>query len=185
MLRVAAISRLRLQPGQSVLDFGCGTGSSFSLIEDGIGRSGNITGVEISPDMIARARDKARLNGWKNITLIGANAEDVELPQNSFDAVLCFFTHDIMSSRRAVEIAVNALRIGGFFVAAGGKRASGLASILLNPVMLALSLPFITNLSGTKRPWHHLEHFVSPLFVEERFGGSAYIAVGEKTKPKR
>lgn len=176
-LRSEAISRLCLQPGQSVLDFGCGTGASFSLIENGIGHNGKITGVEISLDMITRARSKVLRNEWRNITLVEADAEGVQLPQDSFDAVLCFFTHDIMNSRRAVENAVNALRVGGRFVAAGGKRTSGLKGIVLNPIMLAVSLPFITNLSGTKRPWHYLADFISPLSIEKQFGGLAYIAV--------
>ena len=179
-LRAEAVSRLALKPGQVVLDFGCGTGLSFALLEQAVGRNGRIVGVELSPDMLARARGKVASHGWMNLTLIEANAEEVDLPPESVDAVLCFFTHDIMNSRRAVERAVSALRLGGRFVVAGGKRANGWRGLLVNPVMLVCSLPFITNLSGVARPWMHLESMIGSLTIEARLWGSAYIASAVK-----
>ena len=179
-LRAEAVSRLALKPGQVVLDFGCGTGLSFALLEQAIGRTGRIIGVELSPDMLARAHGKVARHGWANVTLIEADAEEVDLPPESADAVLCFFTHDIMNSRRAVERAVSALRLGGRFVVAGGKRAHGWRGVLVNPVMLACSLPFITNLSGIARPWMQLESFLGSLNIEERLWGSAYIVSAVK-----
>lgn len=180
-LRAEAVGWLALRPGQAVLDFGCGTGLSFEFLERAIGEDGYIIGVELSPDMLARAREKVARSGWTNITLIEANAEEVNLLPESVDAVLCFYTHDIMNAHRALERAVNALRIGGRFVAVGGKRASSVRGMLLNPITLAYSLPFITTFSGTARPWAQLERLLGPLEIEERLWGTAYIAFGKKT----
>ena len=179
-LRAKAIARMELHAGQVGLDFGCGTGLSFDLLEQAIGPQGHIIGVELSPDMLARAREKIARHGWANVSLIEANAEEVDLQSESVDAVLCFYTHDIMSSERALERAVTALHVGGRFVAAGAKRAGGLRGLLLNQITLAYSRPFITNTSGTARPWAHLEDLLGPLDVEERLWGSAYIAHGAK-----
>ncbi len=179
-LRARAIARMDLRPGEVVLDFGCGTGLSLDLLEQAIGPQGRIIGVELSPDMLARAREKIERHAWTNVALLEANAEEVDLQSASVDAVLFFATHDIMNSKRAIERAVRALRPGGRFVAAGAKRASGLHGLLINPVTLAYSLPFVTNLSGTARPWTHLEHLLGPLDVEERLWGTAYIAHGVK-----
>lgn len=179
-LREQAVDRLKLRPSEAVLDFGCGTGLSFDLLEQAVGPQGRLTGVDVSPDMLARAHEKIAQQGWKNVTLMEANAEEVDLQPESVDAVLCYYTHDIMHSERALARALYALRPGGRFVAGGAKRASGLRGLLINPVTLAYSLPFVTNLSGTTRPWTHLEELVGRLDVEERLWGSAYIAHGVK-----
>ena len=178
--REQAIDRLSLRPGDVVLDIGCGTGLSFDLVEQAIGPQGQIIGVEVSPDMLARAQEKVAREGWTNVTLLEANAEEVKLEPESVDAVLSYYTHDIMTSRRAVERAVCALRPSGNFMAAGSKRAVGLRGLLLNQITLAYSRPFITNTSGTTRPWAHLEDLLGPLNVEERLWGSIYIAYGVK-----
>jgi SAM-dependent methyltransferase len=99
---------------------------------------------------------------------------------DSVDGVLCFYTHDIMNSPRALRQAVQALRRGGRFVAAGGKRVPGLRGLMLNPIILAYSLPFITNLAEVARPWKHLEALLGPLVVEEHLWGSAYVAYSVK-----
>lgn len=182
--RERALDRLNLRPGEAALDFGCGTGLSFDLLEQAVGPQGHIIGVELSPDMLMRARQKIDSHGWTNITLIEGNAEEVDLAPESVDAVLCYYTHDIMHSERALARAVNALRPGGRFVTAGAKRASGLAGLLINPLTRAYSLPFVTNLSGTARPWAHLEHLMGPLEVDERLWGSGYVARGVKRAAK-
>jgi ubiquinone/menaquinone biosynthesis C-methylase UbiE len=179
-LRAAAVARLDLRPGDVVLDLGCGTGLSFQALEAAVGPDGRIIGIEVSPHMLERARQKARRLGWRNVTLIEANAEEIELRPECIDGVLCFYTHDIMGSPRALTSALRALRVGGRVVAAGGKRVRGMRGLVLNPLILAYAVPFVTTLSETRRPWRRLEELLGPLEVEERFWGSAYIASGAK-----
>ncbi len=181
-LREKAIARLALQPGQFVLDYGCGTGLSFDFLQRAIGSSGHIIGVELSSEMLARAREKATRNGWANVTLIEADAEEVELQPESVDALLCFHTHDIMNSQRALERAVKALRPGGRAAAAGVKRASEFPGRLLNLVTVAYSRPFIADLSNASRPWRHLESLLGSLDVEQHRLGRAYLVHGVKPR---
>ena len=184
-LRARAIDRMALRPGETALDFGCGTGLSFDLLERAVGPEGRIVGVDVSSDMLARARDKVRRSGWANVTLHEANVEDAGLQLESADAVLCFYTHDIMHSERALSVAVRALRDGGCFVAAGAKLTSGLRGRLLNAITLAYSLPAITNVSGLDRPWALLEELLGPLEVQEHLRGTAYVARGVKRARRR
>ncbi len=180
-IRSRAVARLELKAGESVLDFGCGTGLSFALLEQAIGPAGSITGVELSPAMLAHSREKIARRRWQNITLIQANAEEVDLPPESVDAVLSFYTHDIMSSRRAVKRAAQALRPGGRFVAAG-SRLTGRA--LPDWITLAYSNTAITT-PLTACPWGNLEDLVPPLTIEKHWLGSSYIAYGVKpTNPQ-
>ena len=57
-LRRRTIAALKLRRGDSVLDVACGTGLSFPLLLAAVGEEGRITGVELSPDMARRARDR-------------------------------------------------------------------------------------------------------------------------------
>ncbi len=180
-VRERAVGRLDLRPGDAVLDFGCGTGLSFGMLRRAVGRDGRIIGVNASPEMLARARRLVARRGWTNVRLVEANADGVALDPESVDAVLCFYTHDIMQSDQAIETAAAALRQGGRIVAAGAKRTSGPRALVLNPLTVTYSRTAITNLDGFERPWAHLERRLGPLEVEERLWGTAYIARGIKT----
>jgi demethylmenaquinone methyltransferase/2-methoxy-6-polyprenyl-1,4-benzoquinol methylase len=178
-IRSRAIARLALKPGETVVDFGSGTGLSFAQIEQAIGPTGRLIGVELSPTMLAKAREKIAHHGWQNITLLEANAEEVDLAPASVDAVLSFYTHDVMSSRRAVKRAVRALRPGGRFVASGTRLVGDGRGRLVDPITLAYAGMAITQ-PLTVRPWQQLEDVLGPLAVEEHLLGSSYIAYGEK-----
>jgi len=179
-LRAAAVARLTLRRGDAVLDFGCGTGLSFALLEGVVGDSGRIVGVDVSPDMLAVARAHVAANGWRNLEIVEASADDAPVASASVDGVLCFYTHDIMRPPSAVDTALRALRPGGRFVAAGAKLMGGLRGALLNPFTLAVSAAAITNADGFDRPWSLLEQRLAGLGVEEHLWGSAYLAVGTK-----
>jgi ubiquinone/menaquinone biosynthesis C-methylase UbiE len=179
-LRADAVRRLTLKPGETVLDLGCGTGLSLPLLERAIGPRGHIVGVDLSPDMLGRARERVARHGWQNVTLIEANAEETDLRPNSVDAVLCFYAQDVMNSPHAIGRAVGTLRPGGRFIAAGGKRAGGWRRLLIDPITLASLSPFVADPSLKARPWSDLERFVGPLEVEERLWGSGYLACGVK-----
>ncbi len=69
-LRDRIISQLHLQQGDTVVDVGCGTGLSFSLLEECIGPRGRLIGVDLTPEMLAKARDRVTSCGWENVTLI-------------------------------------------------------------------------------------------------------------------
>ena len=78
-LRYRAVWNLALQPGDAVLDVACGTGLSFPLLEEAIGPAGRLVGVELSPEMAARAQARVERAGWRNAQLIVAAMEDADL----------------------------------------------------------------------------------------------------------
>ncbi len=180
-VRARAVARLNLRPGESVLDLGCGTGLSVGMLQRAVGRDGRVIGVDASPDMLARARRLVAHHGWTNVRLVEADAASAALAPESVDAVLCFYTHDIMQSDAAIETATAALRPGGRIVAAGAKRTTGLCGLALNAVTETYSRTAISNLDGFDRPWAHLQGRLGPLEIEERLWGTAYIARGVKT----
>jgi ubiquinone/menaquinone biosynthesis C-methylase UbiE len=77
----------RLEPGQSVLDIGCGTGSLAIVAKRHVGPLGTVHGIDASPEMIARARkkmSKARVD----VTFTHGVVEALPYPNGHFDVVL-------------------------------------------------------------------------------------------------
>ena len=77
----------RLQPGETVLDVGCGTGSLAITAKMQVGPAGKVYGIDASPEMLARARKKARKAGVE-VTFEQAPAQALPFPDGHFDAVL-------------------------------------------------------------------------------------------------
>jgi ubiquinone/menaquinone biosynthesis C-methylase UbiE len=77
----------RLQPGERVLDVGCGTGVVTRLAREKIGGTGAVTGLDVNPGMLAVARSKTPSD--LPIEWCEASAESMPLPDGVFDVVLC------------------------------------------------------------------------------------------------
>lgn len=80
------IENLGIPPGAKVLEVGAGTGTSFPAYPSHC----EITGVDLAPDMLARARQKIQENGWSHIKVLEMNALELKFPDNTFDYVMAF-----------------------------------------------------------------------------------------------
>lgn len=79
--RAHAVQLLRLQPGDTVLDIGCGTGMSLPGLRAEVGPTGTVVGIDLSPKMLDKARQRAEHEGWANVHLVQADATTLpELP---------------------------------------------------------------------------------------------------------
>jgi ubiquinone/menaquinone biosynthesis C-methylase UbiE len=77
----------RLTAGESVLDVGCGTGSLALAAKRQVGEGGSVSGIDASPEMIERARIKARKAGIEGTFEI-ASADALPFSDARFDVVL-------------------------------------------------------------------------------------------------
>lgn len=82
IIRLAA-----LRQGERVLDVACGTGIVARLAVQQVGSNGAVSGVDINPGMLNIARSRTPTN--PSIEWYQANAEDMPLPDETFDVVLC------------------------------------------------------------------------------------------------
>jgi ubiquinone/menaquinone biosynthesis C-methylase UbiE len=177
-LRRRLVARLELKPGDVVLDVACGTGLNFPLTQAAIGQEGSLIGVDLSPDMLTRARDRVSQNNWQNVILINSSVEEARIPRD-VDAVLFSLTHDVMRSPLALQNVMRSVKQGGRVVAAGAKWTSWWAW----PVNIAVwygARQYTTTFEGFSRPWSHLDPYVSGLQLESRLLGTMYVAWGTK-----
>jgi len=77
----------RLNPGESVLDVGCGTGTLAIAAKRQVGTNGRVNGIDASPNMIARAVRKAKKAGV-NVVFQNAIVQALPFPDSEFDVVL-------------------------------------------------------------------------------------------------
>ncbi len=91
----------RVKPGQHILDIGTGTGHLAIAAAKLVGESGRVLGIDISPDMLNRAQQKAEALELTNIEFQLADAEQIGYPENSFDLMLCANTFPWLEHKAA------------------------------------------------------------------------------------
>jgi ubiquinone/menaquinone biosynthesis C-methylase UbiE len=113
-VRQLAAEHLGLRPGWAVLDAGCGSGGNLDVLRNGVGVEGRVIGVDFSPKMLRRARERIEANGWTNVEVGGGDLTAGRLDPGAFDAALATFAFSATSNvKAAVENVHQALRPGG------------------------------------------------------------------------
>src|SRR5690606_9228164 len=92
----AAINDLRIHPGENVLEVGAGTGMSFPIYP----LHADVTGVDLSEEMLQQARRKIAEENWSHIRVLQMNAEQLEFEDSSFDVVTSFHVISVVSNPR-------------------------------------------------------------------------------------
>jgi ubiquinone/menaquinone biosynthesis C-methylase UbiE len=121
------IEQARLQPGETVLDVGCGTGRLALAAYVRVGATGRVTGIDPGPKQINRARAKARRAGLPLDFQVGV-IERLAFPDRSFDVVLSTFVMHMLPEdlkRQGLMEIARVLRPGGRLLLVDTKRPEG------------------------------------------------------------
>jgi arsenite methyltransferase len=82
------ITLAALQPGQTVLDLGSGGGLDCFLAAKKVGQAGHVIGVDMTPEMVARARSSAKRMGVENVEFRQGFLESLPVDDNSIDVTI-------------------------------------------------------------------------------------------------
>jgi ubiquinone/menaquinone biosynthesis C-methylase UbiE len=107
-----------IRPGMRVLDLACGAGSQSIQTARRVGPNGKVVASDISAAMLEHVRRNAALAGLQNIETLESAAEDLEEPEESFDASICRLGLMLFPSpRKALEAVRRMLKPGARFSA--------------------------------------------------------------------
>ena len=183
-VRRRAVKLLNLEPGDRVLDVGCGPGGSFPFLVEAVGPTGQVVGVELSPEHSELARRRIAKNQWKNIQVVESAAQTVSLT-GTFDGLLMFAAPDVYASKEALEKLLPHLKQNARVVVFGAKLSKQRLGRVLNPLLnLLYKLSFSTTPKPDYEPWKLLAEYVEDVDVTEYFLGLMFLASGS-TRPRR
>lgn len=173
--RHAARLALGLQPGDHVLDLACGTGLNFTHMRELVGTQGHVVGVDLSPRMLAIARQLVATHGWQNVKAREADAAQLPFPDESFHKAICSFALNIIPDYvQAIKEVRRVLVPGGRFVAL--EMRSGIHALphWLQP------LPYICAVELSHDTLNGLRDVFGDVQVNDYWLGTFFIATATK-----
>ncbi len=108
-------SLLELKRGQVVLDLGSGAGVDCFLAARKVGVKGRVIGVDMTPEMVSRARENARKGKYVNVEFRLGEIEHLPVPESSVDVVISNCVVNLAPEKgRVYREAFRVLRPGGW-----------------------------------------------------------------------
>jgi len=103
-----------LQEGETVLDLGCGAGFDCFLAADRVGPKGRVIGVDMTPEMLDRAREQAEKDRYGNVEFRLGEIENLPAADNSIDVVMSNCVINLSTDKaRVFQEAYRVLKPGG------------------------------------------------------------------------
>jgi SAM-dependent methyltransferase len=161
------VARLNLKPAMRVLDVGCGTGNqSIPAARAGA----NVTGVDIAPNLLAQAAERAKREGL-NIHFSEGDAESLPFGDGEFDVVMSMFA--AMFAPQPEMVVSEFLRVcrpGGLIAMGNWTPDSFVAK------QNAISAKFVPPPPGSSNPFD----WGDERMVQERFGDGADVTCSRR-----
>ena len=92
----------RLEPGARVADLGCGAGTDTLVAAQMVGPGGHVTGVDMTPEMLAKAHAAAGAMGAANVDFVEGEIERLPFADGSIDVVISNGVIDLVPDKDTV-----------------------------------------------------------------------------------
>jgi SAM-dependent methyltransferase len=103
-----------INPGETVLDIGCGAGVDTLVAARRVGPQGRVVGVDATAEIIARAQANLALTGLANVSFEVASAEALPLPDGEFEVVISNGVFNLLIDKeQALSESRRVLKPGG------------------------------------------------------------------------
>ena len=173
-----AVEALALRPGDTVVDLACGTGANLPHLVEAVGPTGRVVGVDLSPEMLGRARQRAERAGWANVELVEADVRAVAFPEPVHGVVSTYGLEMVPEHGAVIGRALDALAPGGRIAVGGLRRPDGWPEWLVRAGEL-VNRPFgVTRAYEDVQPWRSVEAHAERYRYQEHLLGAVYLATG-------
>ena len=103
----------RLEPGERVLDLGCGSGTDSLVAAQMVGPNGHVVAIDMTPQMLAKAKRAAAELGAANVEFVTAEAEALLFADESFDVVVSNGVIDLIPDKDTVFAELRRVLVPG------------------------------------------------------------------------
>jgi demethylmenaquinone methyltransferase/2-methoxy-6-polyprenyl-1,4-benzoquinol methylase len=179
--RRLVIEALAPQPGDTIVEIGCGTGMNFPLLEERIGPEGKIIGVDFSEAMLKLAGKRIHSAGWQNVELVLSTAADYAFPKG-VDGIIAtgVLTYE-PDYDKVIEKGAHALTPGKRWVVFDYKMPTSWCRHIV-PLFVWVFRSFGISMALFKRtPWESIKRHLKNAKIQEYYFGLIFVASGESS----
>jgi arsenite methyltransferase len=165
-----------LRPGQTVLDLGSGAGFDCFLAAKAVGPSGRVIGVDMTPEMIAKARRNAANGDYRNVEFRMGEIEHLPVADATVDVIISNCVINLSPDKRSViQDAFRVLKRGGRLA------ISDIVATQRLPEDVRNDLALYSGCMAGATPIHDLRNLLTSagfhnVKIEEKAGSREFIA---------
>ena len=162
-----AAAALCLSPGDTAVYLCCGTGANLVHLAEAVGETGRVVGVDLSPGMLAQARQRVERHGWRNVDLVEADVREVAFPSPVHGVVATYGLEMVPEHGAVIRRAVDALAPGGRVAVGGLRRPEGWPEWLVRAGEVVNRPLGVSRAYEDVRPWRSVEAHAAGVAYEE------------------
>jgi SAM-dependent methyltransferase len=165
-----------LRPGETVLDLGSGAGNDVFIARHEVGTEGRVIGVDMTPDMISRARANASKLGYANVEFRLGEIEHLPIESGSVDAIISNCVLNLLPDKAPAFVEMfRVLRPGGRFCVSDIVATGELAE----PVRKVASL-YVGCVAGALPETEYLALIATAGFARTRIGKERAVDLSDE-----